>query len=225
MKSSESEILNYYNEFYENDDFTYYNESITGRFLKSILGSAGIKPGAKILDIGCGTGYYTNIFTKLGYDALGIDYSTTAITKAKEKYPRSKFEVIDGSKLPYEKKSFDFIFLFGCTLINHVEPVKINEYLEYVRNYINEGGSLVYIGGSNLKGNFIGESEWYNHRFNDLLKIKLNGIENYSGPYLTHFRIIQFLGKSGYNKFLNIILKLSLFDFKRMVIIFFKIGK
>jgi D-alanine-D-alanine ligase len=50
-----------------------------------ILAITGIKPGGKILDIGCGAGRHSIEFARLGYDVLGIDPSAAMIATAKEK--------------------------------------------------------------------------------------------------------------------------------------------
>lgn len=46
---------------------------------------------AKILDVGCGTGYFTDCFAKLGFDATGVDISTETIRLAKRFYQKCKF--------------------------------------------------------------------------------------------------------------------------------------
>jgi len=44
-----------------------------------------------VFDLGCGTGDAVNQFEKRGHEAIGIDFSTVAITKAKGKNSKAQF--------------------------------------------------------------------------------------------------------------------------------------
>lgn len=43
--------------------------------------------GKKILDVGCGTGYFTKYFKENGYDVDGFDIDDTNIKQARKLYP------------------------------------------------------------------------------------------------------------------------------------------
>lgn len=47
------------------------------------------------IELGCGTGTFTNMIAKAGIDITGIDISPTAIKKAKDYYPHIKFRIND----------------------------------------------------------------------------------------------------------------------------------
>jgi SAM-dependent methyltransferase len=57
----------------------------------------------KVLDVGCGTGEHTILLTRLGYDVLGIDFSSHAVEQAREnaaaKGVNARFEVADAMNL------------------------------------------------------------------------------------------------------------------------------
>ncbi len=67
------------------------------------------KLGEEILDVGCGTGYLTNLIAEAGAHATGIDNSQEMIHKAKKEYPSINFEVLSATDFHFEKK-FDAIF-------------------------------------------------------------------------------------------------------------------
>ncbi len=67
------------------------------------------KPGERILDLGCGTGYLTNIIAEAGADITGIDNSEQMITKARSEYPAIDFRVLSATNFYFED-SFDAIF-------------------------------------------------------------------------------------------------------------------
>lgn len=49
----------------------------------------------RVMELGCGLGYFTNEIAKTGAHVLGIDISPTAIRKARAKFPHCHFRVAD----------------------------------------------------------------------------------------------------------------------------------
>lgn len=70
----------------------------------------GLKPGMRVLDVGCGKGFLLYEFTQAvpGISVAGIDVSSYAVENAKEEV-RSGLQVGSASKLPFEDKSFDLV--------------------------------------------------------------------------------------------------------------------
>ncbi len=67
------------------------------------------KRGEKILDLGCGTGYLTNLIAESGADVTGIDSSEEMINLAKQNYPTLKFELMNAADFNFNEK-FDAVF-------------------------------------------------------------------------------------------------------------------
>ena len=65
--------------------------------------------GERILDLGCGTGYLTNVIATSGATVVGIDNSLEMITKAKAAYPEQEFKVQPGEEFHFDDH-FDAIF-------------------------------------------------------------------------------------------------------------------
>lgn len=220
MKLEKEYIINYYNNFYEKDDFRYYEAKISLKLLKTVSSECILHKDSKILDLGCGTGFYTELFRQMGYNSIGIDISKTAIAKAAEKYPKSKFEVADALNLPYQKKSFDMIFLFGCSIVNTDDLSEIDRVFRYLLDFVKENGTIVFIGGSNLSGKLTGVSEWFNHTWKQLKEISADKPYKITGPFLSHLRIINLLGSFGYSGLITHLLRWNIFKFQRKVIYF-----
>jgi len=74
----------------------------------------GIKPGDRILDVGCGKGYLLYEFTQAvpGVEVAGIDVSEYAVANAKEDI-KEFLRVGDAIDLPYEDNAFDFVVSMG----------------------------------------------------------------------------------------------------------------
>ena len=70
-----------------------------------------LKPGDRILDVGCGKGFLLYEFTQVvpGVHVAGIDISSYAIENAKDEI-KSFLKVGNAINLPYENRSFDFVY-------------------------------------------------------------------------------------------------------------------
>jgi len=82
-----------------------------------------------ILEIGCGSGYYSEVFKALvpgGIRYTGSDYSAAMIERARKHYPSVSFKVADATKLPYADDQFDVVF-------NGVSLMHILDYAAAIR--------------------------------------------------------------------------------------------
>lgn len=67
------------------------------------------KTDEHILDVGCGTGQLAAQIAESGAVVLGTDASANMVANAKAAHPNLNFEVVDGTKLPYQE-NFDAVF-------------------------------------------------------------------------------------------------------------------
>ncbi len=65
--------------------------------------------GSRVLDVAAGTGKQSFAFAKNGCEVLGIDISEEMleVARRKNRYRNVRFEVADGTKLPFKDKDFD----------------------------------------------------------------------------------------------------------------------
>lgn len=64
------------------------------RFMPHVFALAGVlKPGMRVLDVGCGNGFTCGEFLKLGCTVVGIDLSEQGVALARESHPQGRFEV------------------------------------------------------------------------------------------------------------------------------------
>ncbi|RJS89544.1 class I SAM-dependent methyltransferase [Candidatus Bathyarchaeota archaeon] len=90
----------------------YYKEHLNGPALKRMVGNVR---GKRVLDVGCGEGYFSRVFARMGAEVTGIDISEALIEAAREEereHPLGvKYFVADAADLGMlESESFDIAF-------------------------------------------------------------------------------------------------------------------
>ena len=84
-----------------------------------IANAAGLKPGMRVLEIGCGTGLFSEMFAGFDVHLTAIDISSELIEKAMQRNIKGKIEFIVG---PFEKlelpETFDAII--GSSVLHHL---------------------------------------------------------------------------------------------------------
>lgn len=88
-----------------------YMEGRWEKVARAMAEHYGIKPGDKILDVGCGKGFLLFDFTKVvpGIEVYGLDISKYAIENSKEEI-KDCLQVGNAIELPFEDHSFDFVY-------------------------------------------------------------------------------------------------------------------
>ncbi len=81
-----------------------YADEVEWKCIKSLLPSEK----GKVLDLGCGTGIYTERLKKMGFEVISLDYSGKML-KAAEKKIKGNFIRGDATSLPFRDSSFDGI--------------------------------------------------------------------------------------------------------------------
>jgi SAM-dependent methyltransferase len=78
---------------------------------QAMIDHYGIKPGDKILDVGCGKGFQLYEISLLvpGVEIYGIDISSYAIENAKEEV-KDHLQVANANQLPFPDDYFDLVF-------------------------------------------------------------------------------------------------------------------
>jgi 2-polyprenyl-3-methyl-5-hydroxy-6-metoxy-1,4-benzoquinol methylase len=90
------------------------------------------KPGVgKLLDVGCGVGTISVELQKRGFEVYGLDFSSVAIEKAKEKGINAVECDVDKDGIPFEDNCFDVVW--AGDVVEHVfDPIFLFEEMSRV---------------------------------------------------------------------------------------------
>ncbi len=118
----------YYEEF--NKAVNWLNlERYLNKRLKNFFNHIHLRKDEKILDIGCGRGFFYPSFQKYYKESriIGIDFSFRQCSLARKNFSECKFIQSDVEKLPFRNKEFDVVF--ANALLHHILNVEqgINE--------------------------------------------------------------------------------------------------
>ena len=92
------------------------------------------------LDVGCGDGRLDAMLERLG-ELHGVDVSQDMVAAAAANAPRGRFQVADGTRLPFVDGTFDLTFTV-CAL-HHVEPPERLSYIRELARVTRTGGLVV----------------------------------------------------------------------------------
>jgi ubiquinone/menaquinone biosynthesis C-methylase UbiE len=97
--------------------------------------------GGRLLEIGCGTGHWSEYFCAKGFEVMGVDISEQMITIARQRrVADSVFDVADATQLPFANDSFDVVA--AITALEFV-PDSATAASEMARCVKKPGGTLI----------------------------------------------------------------------------------
>lgn len=79
----------------------------------AVLDHAGVGPGARHLDVGCGAGMAAMLSAQRGAAVAGIDAAATLLAIARERTPTGAFHHGDLEALPFDDDAFDLVTGFN----------------------------------------------------------------------------------------------------------------
>jgi len=96
-------------------------------------------PGARLADLGCGSGVFTGLLHQRGFDCTGIDLSPKLIRIAREAHPGIDFQEGDIEHLPFADGSIDGVVLAG--VLHHLPD--LSKCAAEIKRILRPGGRFV----------------------------------------------------------------------------------
>ena len=120
-------------------------ENITATVAPGLLAFAGVKAGAAILDVACGTGVVALTAARLGADATGLDLTPELVARAKENAGLMGLNVEwhegDAERLPFPDARFDFVI----SQFGHMFAPRPDVVTAEMLRVLKPGGTLAFV--------------------------------------------------------------------------------
>jgi ubiquinone/menaquinone biosynthesis C-methylase UbiE len=117
MTKSQTQNKNSEITFFDNygavDGYDVFTPATNKRLIDTFVRLGGLAPGARIVDLGCGSGVFTHLLQRRGYRCAGVDLSPKLIAIAQAKFSGIEFHIGDIERLPFPDASFDGVLLSG----------------------------------------------------------------------------------------------------------------
>ena len=125
---------------WDNPGYVVYMQFVERALLRAFQ-DAGVRlEGARVLDIGAGSGYFLHRLQEYGAgEAHGIDLMEERVAQGRTRYPTLKLRVGSATELPYGDGEFDLVTQFTCLssiLDDHVRLAVAREMRRVARGWI-----------------------------------------------------------------------------------------
>ena len=110
--------------------------------LTRALRDAGVTlAGARVLDVGCGTGFFTAYYVAHGAEVTGLDITEVSVERLRARFPQARFLHADVSEAPLDER-FDVVNAFDV-LYHITDEARWQQALRHLARAVAPGGVLL----------------------------------------------------------------------------------
>ena len=128
--------------------------------------SSHLEPGMRMLELGCGIGYFTRELARSGADIVAVDVSPELLEIAKVDRPAAnvRYEIQNACALKYPDAIFDSVV--GSSVLHHLE---IKEALQEIYRVLKPGGAIYFTEPNMLNPQIAIQKNvpWVKHKLGD----------------------------------------------------------
>jgi SAM-dependent methyltransferase len=95
------------------DAYDVFAPQASSRLVDQFVRLSALPRHARVVDLGCGSGTFTDLLRQAGYACVGLDISGKLLEVGKRKHPGIEFLQGDIEHLPFANASFDGVLLSG----------------------------------------------------------------------------------------------------------------
>lgn len=121
--------------------FNHLIDDLQFRAVRRALALAGIRQGARILDVGSGTGRWLRRYEKLGLDATGVDATPPMLRLARERGTTAPVVAGEAQRLPFSDSQFECVS--DITVTQHIPTSLQTQALGEMARVLKPGGRMI----------------------------------------------------------------------------------
>ena len=137
--------------------------SAAEREVRRMIGWLGLPAGARVLDVGCGTGRHALALGKLGYRVTGLDLSETLLTHARRLAPEMGIDwhLGDMREMPFPANRFDAVVNWFTTFGYFATDAENARVLGEIARVLKPGGRFLidYLNPAHVRRHLVPLSE------------------------------------------------------------------
>jgi len=127
-----------------------YGRSLVLKDISEVL--ASLPKGAKVLDIGSGTGHLTHFISSQGFQVTGLEPSENMLEFAKKNFPDIRFVQGISSSMPFENDTFDLVLAFE--VFRYLDKKENEKTFTEVRRILKNDGKFFFTQVNKYAGDF-----------------------------------------------------------------------
>ena len=108
---------------------------------EELLGLLTVKPGSRVIDLGCGNGALTGKLAEAGYDVTGVDASPEMLALARKNHPGIPFILADAASY---RPDHPADAVFSNAMMHWVPKARQDTLLQNVAASLRTGGEFVF---------------------------------------------------------------------------------
>jgi len=170
-------IRDHYDRAYQDPNYFNYGRWMFSPYVQALISKYHIPRGSSVLDVGCGTGFFSQLFSDVDMNVVGIDLSTTGVRTAHKLHTgRIAFVIGDGIQPPFARGLFDVIYCRGFSPYGRAGLATNLATTRSIVRCLREKGLLLFAISTDLSGMTGGRkrltgkarSAWINHTLEEI---------------------------------------------------------
>lgn len=118
MQQDKQKEVAFFDNLASSQEYNVFTDEANNKIIHTLETLLALAPGARLLDLGCGSGIFTQLLKARGYDCIGLDLSQKLLGLGKKATPSIPYIQADVEALPFATNSVDYVIL-SC-LLHHL---------------------------------------------------------------------------------------------------------
>ncbi|MCS5712140.1 methyltransferase domain-containing protein [Candidatus Berkiella aquae] len=122
MQQDKQKEVAFFDNLASSQEYNVFTDEANNKIIHTLETLLALEPGARLLDLGCGSGIFTQLLQARGYHCVGLDLSQKLLGLGKQQTPAIDYVQADVEALPFASESVDYVIL-SC-LVHHLPNPK-----------------------------------------------------------------------------------------------------